>query len=503
MVGHPGSKAGNLAELAGLFWALGFSGDAGGCMGLSGMDLEDEEYSTQEPISFQIEGLFGSINYSIPLVREGKRVLFLTAPNGYGKSTIFRLMRDLSEENWEQIREVDFKSYSIEFAQGGRLLVERNPLDSSLPTISWSGVIGLEPGSWTPKVVDSDARSFDSRNTDDFLPPWLRRVGADMYVDLKTKEVVRRRDVLERHSPEHRERRFHQKPKGLRVLLESFKVHYLGAERIWGAQVGEERALSGVSELLKADIDDTRLRYARRSRMAEGQFIRRALDSLRDGSEPVSEKQIDDLYEKLNRDVNRFMSLEIGEAKMEYLNKDAFFGFIDNVAINKIVFLFLSDMDKRFGLFRDLADRMELFRGVVNEMMGSKEVVYQAPGEKFSFLAEGGGRHRKMVSSGSFGPLSVVDKGTGREIPLGLLSSGEKHLMVMIGNVVFEKSARDGSIILLDEPEISLHPEWQTILSKSLRKISEINKCHMLLATHSPIIVDDDWDSEVDLRSLR
>jgi len=45
------------------------------------------------------------------------------------------------------------------------------------------------------------------------------------------------------------------------------------------------------------------------------------------------------------------------------------------------------------------------------------------------------------------------------EIPLSSLSSGEQHLIVLIGQLIF--SISEGSLVLIDEPEISFHPEWQ------------------------------------------
>lgn len=48
----------------------------------------------------------------------------------------------------------------------------------------------------------------------------------------------------------------------------------------------------------------------------------------------------------------------------------------------------------------------------------------------------------------------------------------------------------DGSLIIIDEPEISLHPEWQErFISLMASTFSGYRGCHFLLATHSPLIV--------------
>lgn len=78
-------------------------------------------------------------------------------------------------------------------------------------------------------------------------------------------------------------------------------------------------------------------------------------------------------------------------------------------------------------------------------------------------------------------------------------SSGENHLlteassgeMCMLFNVLaISSSISDDSIVLIDEPELSLHPEWQKKFLPLIKKVfSPYRGCHFLLATHSPLIV--------------
>ncbi len=74
--------------------------------------------------------------------------------------------------------------------------------------------------------------------------------------------------------------------------------------------------------------------------------------------------------------------------------------------------------------------------------------------------------------------------------PLASRSSGEQCLFLLFLGII--SSIDDNSLILIDEPEISLHPSWQQrfveILNKSLSKYSG---CHFIIATHSPLIVSD------------
>lgn len=68
------------------------------------------------------------------------------------------------------------------------------------------------------------------------------------------------------------------------------------------------------------------------------------------------------------------------------------------------------------------------------------------------------------------------------------LSSGEQQLLLMfsriISNVVY------GNVILIDEPEVSMHIEWQQKLPQLFDMISEEYHASFVVATHSPIIIN-------------
>ena len=59
---------------------------------------------------------------------------------------------------------------------------------------------------------------------------------------------------------------------------------------------------------------------------------------------------------------------------------------------------------------------------------------------------------------------------------------------------------RENSIILIDEPEISLHVVWQHEFLKDLEQIAALSQFHALVATHSPQIISDRWDLTVELK---
>lgn len=68
------------------------------------------------------------------------------------------------------------------------------------------------------------------------------------------------------------------------------------------------------------------------------------------------------------------------------------------------------------------------------------------------------------------------------------LSSGQKSIintLLGISSVI-----ENNSLVCIDEPEISLHPEWQEEIIQKLQEVFfETKGCHFLIATHSPQVV--------------
>lgn len=72
-------------------------------------------------------------------------------------------------------------------------------------------------------------------------------------------------------------------------------------------------------------------------------------------------------------------------------------------------------------------------------------------------------------------------------IPLEKLSSGEQHQLVLFFELLFE--LKENALILIDEPELSLHVAWQKKFIPDLQRIIALNHFDVLLATHSPQLI--------------
>lgn len=87
--------------------------------------------------------------------------------------------------------------------------------------------------------------------------------------------------------------------------------------------------------------------------------------------------------------------------------------------------------------------------------------------------------------------LFVTKNGT--RIPPYFLSSGEKQMLIILVNVLVQ-FGKD-YIMILDEPEISLHFDWQRRMIEDLFMLNP--RLQLILATHSPAVVMNGWTDRV------
>ena len=78
----------------------------------------------------------------------------------------------------------------------------------------------------------------------------------------------------------------------------------------------------------------------------------------------------------------------------------------------------------------------------------------------------------------------VVATDRGEELSPSQLSSGEQHELVLAYSLLFRVSS--GSLVLVDEPEISLHVSWQQNFLDDIARIAEVASLRFIVATHSP-----------------
>ena len=83
-----------------------------------------------------------------------------------------------------------------------------------------------------------------------------------------------------------------------------------------------------------------------------------------------------------------------------------------------------------------------------------------------------------------------VTQANGLVSDLKRASSGQLSMATALLSLAAEIT--NGSLVLIDEPELSLHPEWQVkYIDLLLRTFSNYSGCHFIIATHSPMVISE------------
>jgi predicted ATP-binding protein involved in virulence len=135
--------------------------------------------------------------------------------------------------------------------------------------------------------------------------------------------------------------------------------------------------------------------------------------------------------------------------------------------------VYARDAEKKLGSFDDVFAKIDLFKKIANSLFLNKKLT---------------------ISQKGFGIITA----DGSQLDPTLLSSGEQHEIVLLYELLFR--VRNNSIILIDEPELSLHVAWQEAFLPDLVEMAKLSKFDALIATHSPQIISDRWDLTVELK---
>ncbi len=144
--------------------------------------------------------------------------------------------------------------------------------------------------------------------------------------------------------------------------------------------------------------------------------------------------------------------------------------FIKNVA--DALQIYVEDSKEKLATFDEVFEKISVFRDLMSKKLLPKELVINR--------TNGAEIRRGKTSVG-----------------LEKLSSGEKHEFIMLFRLIFETP--EGSLVLIDEPEISFHVSWQLEFMSDLSRIQNANSFQSIIATHSPQIIQGADDITFDL----
>lgn len=120
--------------------------------------------------------------------------------------------------------------------------------------------------------------------------------------------------------------------------------------------------------------------------------------------------------------------------------------------------------------------RIQEARSIIDKYLNSINSFFRATGKEIKFSPSDNRLNFHLIKSG--------EDGVSRD--LSELSSGERQIIIVLTYLYFV--AKEDSIFIVDEPELSLHLAWQRKFVDQMKELAPRN-CQIVLASHSPEIV--------------
>lgn len=174
----------------------------------------------------------------------------------------------------------------------------------------------------------------------------------------------------------------------------------------------------------------------------------------------ITKEEFEIRFKKIQEKQEHLKKYGLSEGKQE----DTEFSIEDA----KTLLVYLNDVEEKLSIYDDLLARLDLFVGILNSRrFFDKKIAVNKNG--FYFITN-----------------------QGKNIGANKLSSGEQHQVILLYELLF--STEENMLVLIDEPEISLHVSWQKSFVDDLLEIMKLRKMQVIIATHSPDIVNGHWN---------
>jgi len=417
--------------------------------------------------------LLGVFNHQVSFNMED-RITIIHGPNGFGKTALLRIINNFFNSRYSQLCSIPFTEFRIDFDEGSHLQitncvskVSKKKKDQPLK-FNYHYHTDSKSEDFSPDLsVDSNSLGMTYQK---FLrslrrPELLKEISLEDDLDrwLDENSVIPKKE-----------------PNWLSELKSSFHVRLIESQRLLHLPDPPKGRLSWESPSIISSVDTYSQELAKNieTKLTEYGVLSQALDRTfparvvnnRTSSDLTEEKlhnQLKEIEEKRSR-LREIGLLEQDESPYFQIEQD-----IDETTKN-ILSVYVEDVEKKLMVFKELGTKIELFQRIIKQRFLYKNMSISKK-NGFTFTTADGK------------PLSPTD-----------LSSGEQHELVMLYELLFK--IEPNSLILIDEPEISLHLAWQVQFLKDLQAIIKLADFDVLIATHAPGIIDDRWDLTVELK---
>lgn len=442
-------------------------------------------------VRIRVDGLLGRFDHDL-LFDPQWQFLILHGPNGVGKTLLLELLHSAFSGRYIRLARIPFASAQFDFEDKTSIEVTRgdgitDPLRSTIPPsetlpsrslgmLTWKiSVQNREPAihTMTPAFTNEDRRLL-ARLERDYA---LEQIDTDLWLDLRTREELGADEVAERYGVAL----VHESmPSPLRETLDKYPTHLIETQRLLNASRNYRRrgvprseystqqpTVVSYAEALSRLLSETLANNSRTSQELDRSFPGRLFQEL---PETETEEHLRDRYTaqlELRSRLARIAILD-SSADLELPERD-----LEDWE-RKVLKIYLDDAEAKLRTFQPLLERFELIRAIANERFLFKTL---------EFDREKG--------------LAFKDEDSDALLDLRHLSSGEQHELVLMYDLLM--NVGEHSLVLIDEPEISLHVAWQKSFLDDLDRIASLRPLRFIIATHSPQIVGKRWDRTVEL----
>ena len=440
-----------------------------------------------------IIGLFDHFNHVISFDPD-ERVTVMIGPNGYGKTMILQMLDALFNQNLNNLRKMPFTELNVFLDDGTELKVYRSLTQQDVRTGHNSTNLKIKllgpTGPYQSHVLDASTEGGDFLyllSIIEDLIPSLVRTGPQNWNDPSTGMELDLEKVLELFGDElpWNVRESTPTPGWLEEIRKAIPVRFIGIERLtyssvngsqtvksrWpSSKIRRKRAVRRCSDNLARMVQQKLTEYATYAQALDRSFPARLVAE--PGSEVPSSAELNakltEVEEKRTRIVDAGILVQEDQDFQAFGNKEV------DASRRGVLAVYAEDAIKKLSVFDDIYERVSTFKRIAND--------------RFLY---------KRVSIGNQG-LEVTAM-NGSKLELEMLSSGEQHELVLLYGLLFD--IPENSLILIDEPELSLHVAWQRKFLSDLQNMANLSDFRVLLATHSPQIIGDRWDLTVTLKS--
>lgn len=239
---------------------------------------------------------------------------------------------------------------------------------------------------------------------------------------------------------------------------------------------------------------------------------KRSLNKLKGRTTRTDAKKIIDVVEKMQQKINSDKSEEVilpilsyqGAGRLYSQKREKWVSVFKQKNLSRVVgYTDSLEVESNFKLFVDWLNRMTLIALQKQKTIGELQSVLQA----ISTFMQSLSKDKSEVSISydlELGEVAV--QLNGEQLPLRLLSSGYRSLIGMVADIAFRMSLLNPQlkdkasqltpgVVLIDELDLHLHPEWQWNIVEDLKRTFPL--VQFIATTHSPIIISSCKDGEI------